>query len=187
MGSSAHSYETLSAALALAGVSSESAEYHGGVCASLCVNGLAGARAWSDLWMANGSAAELFDEDLRAFEQSVWAGLNAPDFQFLLILPDEDSSLPTRLIGIAAWCHGFVAAIGLAKLDFSRLDESIRAQIDEVIADFTEISRADTDEPESNEAGFQFESLVEFVRAAVQLVFESLTEVRQSQVAYGTH
>lgn len=190
MGLDTQSYEALSAALTSAGVSADSAEWHGGVCGSLCVGGLDLACAWSDSWVAGGDES---DESLaglmRDLEQATWKALNAPNFDFVPLLPDDEAEIPVRVAGLASWCHGFIAAIGLANLNFEMLEEQVRSQIDEVIDDYSEISRAaaDEDEEASADAGFHLESLIEFVRAAAQLVFESLTMHREPTSTGSVH
>jgi len=186
MSTGTQSYEQLSDALSRAGCSADSAEFHGGICASLCAGGMAAACAWSDGWL---SEAEYDSQapinDIRLIEQRAWRELNSLEFEIVLILPDDDAAFSARIEALASWCHGFVSALGLAGLDFANYDETTRAQLDEIIGDFSEISRASADEPETDAAGFQLAELIEFVRAGTQIVFELLAS-RRAQLTSGT-
>ena len=180
MDTAAHSYETLRLALASAGVSQESAELHGGVCASLCVGGLPAADAWSDAWLGEGGDADraAARDIVRSLEAASWNAMNGGDFALELLLPDDDAALGERVASLAAWCHGFVAGLGTAGLSLAEHAPPVRAQLEEIVRDFAEISRASTDVEDVVEGGFQLASIVEFVRAGVQIVFETFAEQR---------
>jgi uncharacterized protein YgfB (UPF0149 family) len=183
------SYEALKLALSGAGVSSESAELHGGLCASLCVGGLPASDAWAADWLGAGSEADLAAARglVQEVEQDSWRAMTAGDFQLELILPDDDTDLTQRVAGLAAWCHGFVSGLGVAGLSLAEHAPSVRAQLEEIIGDFGEIARASTDVEDVVEGGFQLASIVEFVRAGVQIVFESLAEQRNVRITGRLH
>lgn len=184
-----HSYEALRTALATAGVSEESAELHGGVCAGLCIGGIPAADAWSEAWLQAGSGAEsaAAREIVRELEDDAWRAMNDGNFDLALVLPDDDVALGDRVAGLAAWCHGFVAGLGVAGMSFAEHTPGVREQLEEIVADFAEISRASTDVEDVVEGGFQLASIVEFVRAGVQIVFESLAEQRTARLAGRYH
>ena len=184
-----YSYEALKLALGSAGVSEESAELHGGVCASLCVGGLPAADAWSDAWLSAGSGTVdvAARELVRVMENDSWQAMGAGDFELELVLPDDDFDLGERVAGLAAWCHGFVGGLGVAGLSLAEHAPAARDQLEEIIADFTEISRASTDVEDVVEGGFQLASIVEFVRAGVQIVFETLAEQRAARLGGRLH
>jgi uncharacterized protein YgfB (UPF0149 family) len=184
-----YSYEALKNALAQAGVSEESAELHGGVCASLCVGGLPAADAWSDTWLDAGEPAPDSGarELVRVMEEQSWQAMNAGEFELELMLPHDDEQLADRVAGLAAWCHGFVGGLGVAGLSLAEHSPEVRAQLEEIMADFAEISHASTDVEDVVEGGFQLASIVEFVRAGVQIVFEILTEQRDARLSGRFH
>lgn len=182
-----HHYEALTLALAGAGVSQESAELHGGLCASLCVGGLPAADAWTDAWLSEGEASGSARELVHELEQESWQSMSAAEFALELILPDDDTDLAERVAALAAWCHGFVSGLGVAGLSLKDHSPSVRGELEEIIGDFGEISRASTDVEDVVEGGFQLASIVEFVRAGVQIVFESLSDQRTSRIAGRLH
>jgi uncharacterized protein YgfB (UPF0149 family) len=184
-----HRYEALRLALASAGVSQESAEFHGGVCASLCVGGLPAAGAWTESWLEEGSEtdADTARRLVHELEQDSWQAMSDGEFALELILPDDDTELAERVAGLAAWCHGFVSGLGIAGLSLAEHGPSVRAQLEEIIGDFGEIARASTDVEDVVEGGFQLASIVEFVRAGVQIVFESLSDQRTARISGRLH
>lgn len=183
-----HSYETLRHALSGAGVSAESAELHGGVCAGLCVGGLPASDAWTMQWLSAGDSTDAAVRDLvRDMEQESWRAMSAGEFELELVLPDDDAQLERRVAGLAAWCHGFVSGLGVAGLSLQEHAPAVRMQLEEIIGDFAEISRASADVEDVVEGGFQLASIVEFVRAGVQIVFESLADQREIRIAGRLH
>ena len=182
-----HHYEAIRLALAGAGVSDDSAELHGGVCASLCVGGIAAAEAWADVWLSESEDSAAAREMVEELGQESWGSMSAGDFTLELILPDEDTELGERVGALARWCHGFVSGLGVAGLTLSEYGADIRTELEEIIRDFGEISRASTDVEDVVEGGFQLASILEFVRAGVQIVFESLAEQRTMRISGRLH
>lgn len=194
MAQPAQSYAELCDALAAAGISSDCAELHGGLCASLCIGGVRAAQAWLEEWMRDSSSEpherEAAEEALRVLENRTWEALNAGEFGLRLMLPEDDADLAERVEALASWCQGFLSGLGLAGFKI-RHDESEDTDAMEIIRDFAEISRAavDKDDSESqrNEADFQLAQLVEYVRVGAQIVFEGLAARRQNELSQKMH
>lgn len=182
-----HRYEALRVALAGAGVSQESAELHGGLCASLCVGGLSAADAWTDVWFSEGDATAGVLELVEEIENESWQSMSGGDFALELVLPDDETDIAARVAALAAWCHGFVSGLGIAGLSLKEHSPSVRGELEEIIGDFGEISRASTDVEDVVEGGFQLASIVEFVRAGVQIIFENLSDQRNSRITGRLH
>jgi uncharacterized protein YgfB (UPF0149 family) len=187
----APSYEQLSAALSAAGVHAESAELHGGICGSLSVGGLPAAAAWAESWLADACDQPEGATDPRkciaVLARATHVAMEGGDFSLELVLPADELPLAERIAALAAWCHGFISALGLAGLRPGELDAERREQIAEIIRDFAEISQASTDAVASNEADFQLSELVEFVRAGTQMTFEMLTAERSGRLPRSLH
>lgn len=182
-----HRYEAIRLALEGTGVSDDSAELHGGVCASLCVGGLSAADAWADVWLGEAEDTVAARELVQELGQKSWRSMSEGEFTLELILPDEDTALGERVGALAGWCHGFVSGLGVAGLSLSEHEAEIRTELEEIIGDFGEISRASTDVEDVVEGGFQLESIIEFVRAGVQIVFESLAPQRTRRISGRLH
>lgn len=149
------------------------AEAHGGLCGSLCMGGLVAGQRW--LAECMGGIAEQLDGPLDVWCRGAWAELQAGDLSFALMLPDDDRPLHERVEALAVWCHGFLAGLGFGGLPFG--SRSLSDQLREILADFSEISRAH-DAAASPDAEFDLAELIEYVRVSVQLVFEELAAVR---------
>ena len=184
-----HSYEEIRLALASAGAADESAELHGGVCASLCLGGIPAADAWSSAWIEAGDSGDdaAARELVQALQDDSWRAMNAGEFALELVLPDDHAQIGERVASLAAWCHGFVSGLGVSGLSLAEFAPDTRAQLEEIITDFGEISRASTDVEDVVEAGFQLAAVVEFVRAGVQIVFESVAEQRTARLQTRFH
>lgn len=156
-------------------------EFHGGVCGLLCTLGPGAVDHWLRQSRISIRAdvedqARLLDT-VHAAEADVWRALNASSFDFELLLPGEEADLDDRVAALAAWCHGFVTGVGLGGLSAARVDADEPSDIDEILADLTEISRvalSDEDASDTDRAGFDLAAVIEHVRVCVQLVFERL-------------
>ena len=156
-------------------------EFHGSVCGLLCAVGPGAV----DHWLSESGVSirsdidgrEALLETLHGAEADVWRALNATDFDFDLVLPGDEAVLDARVAALAAWCHGFATGVGLGGYSDRRADAFEASPIDEILADFVEISRAaltDDDASDVDQAGFDLAAVTEHVRVAVQLAFELL-------------
>jgi hypothetical protein len=139
-------------------------------------------------------------ETLRDAETLSWQTLSAADFVFEPLLPAAELVLSERVAALAAWCGGFLSGLGLGGEELMqstmREDTSGGAEhgtmpdtLAEVLADFSQISRAglDADDIEdAAQADFNLAELVEYVRVGVQLVFEELEPCRATPDASST-
>lgn len=187
----AETYSVLSDALSRAGIVGDSAEVHGGLCAGLCVDGIAGARQWSEEWLTDAAAGTGDIRELRdlllEIGRGAWRALNDADFGFELVLPDDDEPLALRVRALASWCHGFVEAVALGGVNRYDLQDAGRDELEEIIADFIEISHADVEEPASADTDFQLAELIEFVRVGAQTAFELLAARREQRAHQNLH
>ncbi|NND64862.1 MAG: UPF0149 family protein [Gammaproteobacteria bacterium] len=95
--------------------------------------------------------------------------LAAEDFDFQLLLPDDDTALSDRVEALTAWCQSFVTGLGLAGIDG---ESSLKGECKEIYDDLMSMTHADASLDESEEeAEAAFAELVEFVRVAAQLFF----------------
>jgi uncharacterized protein YgfB (UPF0149 family) len=105
--------------------------------------------------------------------------LRGDEMEFMPLLPDDDTSIKSRADALAEWCQGFLYGLGTG----SRLPQNrLPGNIDEVLRDFTELSRAQGEESEgADEAEEAYSELVEYVRVSVQLVHDELAELREGK------
>jgi len=163
-------------------------EFHGGMCGLLCALGPGAVDCWlqeSGVEIrADVDDREQMLETLYAAEADVWRALNATNFDFDLVLPGDEAELDDRVAAIAAWCHGFIIGIGLGGRDELRGGAADASEIDEILADFAEISRAaltDEEAADAGRAGFDLAAVTEHVRVGVQLAFDHLQQPRATE------
>jgi len=162
-------------------------ELHGGMCGLLCAGGASAVPAWVEECLGDGDplegALDAARDQLRELELHSWQTLADSGVEFYPLLPDDDAGLGERVGALALWCHGFLFGLGLAgfSLDGDETGESDAVPLEEIINDFSEISRVgvSTDEfSDENEADFALAELIEYVRVSVQIVFEELESAR---------
>jgi hypothetical protein len=192
-------YETLRDSLAHSGAIVELAELHGGVCGALCGGGPPAAERWLDDCFKDQDVtmAEDVQAPLREIVGVSWRTLDGKDLAFEPLLPDDESPLDEQVQALGLWCHGFLGGLGASAPDVARGPVLKRrtdtaaspVAIDEIVADFSEISRvglSDDDTVDRNQADFALAELKEYVRVSVQIVFDDLL-ARRAAAARDVH
>lgn len=145
------------------------AEAHGMATGMLCVN----ARTDSGVWLAelfgNNDAVLLEKNQLliRLFEET--RRLMASDeFDFELLLPDDDTPLVERVEALRNWCRGFLFGVGsgVTKTGWSK-------EAREILKDISEFTKLDG-EAEGEDDEQAFVEIYEYLRSAVLLLGEDL-------------
>lgn len=168
-------YAELQAALGGAPGGSAAAEAHGTLCGLLCANVDDLPEGWIHNTLADAQEYSFGgDQDARALLEELHlateAALSGDEMSFELQLPDDEASLLDRAAALAAWCNAFLYGLAFRGLQpMEELPEELR----EILGDLSEIGRAGVAEEEAEEAGeAAYAELVEYVRVAVQLVFD---------------
>jgi uncharacterized protein YgfB (UPF0149 family) len=174
-------YDRLRDSLADAGAVVAIAELHGGVCGALCAAGAHAAQRWlinclDDLDLAAAPAGVA--EELEALIGASSKMLVDDELAFEPLLPDDDAPLEEQVQALALWCHGFLDGVSASPQALADVP-----QLNEILADFAEISRAGLSNDEAAGEGrpdFALAQIHEYVRVSVQLVFEELSSVRNA-------
>jgi uncharacterized protein YgfB (UPF0149 family) len=118
-------------------------------------------------------------DPLRSLYADTIRTLRGDQMEFTPLLPGDDASMKDRADALAEWCQGFLYGLGTG----SRLPQNrLPGNIDEVLRDFTELSRAEGVDGESAEEEEEaYSDLVEYVRVGVQLVHDELAELREGK------
>lgn len=95
------------------------------------------------------------------------------EFEFELLLPDEDdSTLIERVEALSQWCKGFLFGVG-----FANTAPKFSQQAQEIIKDIAEMTKLDTAiELEDDEAENDFMELTEYLRAGVLALRDNFSE-----------
>lgn len=110
-------------------------------------------------------ALDLFQKLLDAMEQQ----LKSTEFEFSLLLPNDEIPLKQRLQALQDWCQGFLYGVGISKTrhqEFKIIEQ-------EFINDVTTFSRGllkDCSETEDNENAYV--EVIEYLRAGVFNLYE---------------
>ena len=163
-------------ALSQAEAGINASEAHGTLCGLLCAQQPFDPQTWllhtliaTDAATAPVAAAHAL---LLRLAESAVHQLNAADYDFTLLLPDDEHALQTRTLAVSQWCQGFLGGLRLAHLV---QPETLPGDVGEVIGDIMEISKAARFQvEESNASEADFAELVEFLRAGIRLVYEEL-------------
>lgn len=97
--------------------------------------------------------------------------LDAQDMSFELVLPVEDDALQEQAEELLNWVQHFLVGFGFNKCDVSKAS----AEAQEIIEDFTSITRMDTELDDDNESQADFYEVVEFVRVSTVLCHQEFS------------
>jgi hypothetical protein len=154
------------------------AEAHGCLCGALCLRPDYSLAEWLDEILPDmTAAAEVAGPFATLFAESSGV-LASPNMEFEPLLPDDETDLAERVASLAAWCQGFLYGFGSSG---AAAQAKLPVAVNEVLADVAQISHAGgvgSESPEAEEEAYA--ELVEFLRAAVQIVYEELGAARAS-------
>jgi uncharacterized protein len=160
-------YAELAAELRALETGLEPAELHGSLCGWLAGGGAHDRAGWFAAVMADPLlAAPVADDPLDRLYRATAAQLESSEFDFELLLPDEDRPVSERGDALMAWGRGFLGGFGLAAGESPPLsDES-----GEALADLARITASELqyEDPDADEEALG--EVAEFVRVAVMLV-----------------
>lgn len=178
------------------GIASDAAENHGVLCGLLCARGEVVEEEWIALLIADSPAGDAGGAIIRPSftagtaampmkqERALLSGLyeatvrdlGDAELVFSPLLPDDGESLGQRAEAVSGWCRGFLYGLGAGGIgDTGVLPEDVR----EITADIVEISRASSESDDSEEDERAYTDLVEYLRAGVTLVYETLEAERR--------
>jgi hypothetical protein len=158
------------------------AEGHGCLCGALCISADYTLERWMEELVEIGDSSGfapdveppmriLFDDTVRA--------LRGDQMEFEPFVPDDSTTLEQRTAAISEWCQGFLYGLGTTRAIQA---EQLPKSIDEVLIDFTNISRAEAQAGEDSEEDEEaYTQVLEYIRAAVQLIHDELESLRTGE------
>ena len=145
-------------------------DLHGNICGQLCAGGKEGDAllTWHLMGQENKLSKIMSDLIIR-LHLNIKEQLNADDFSFQLLLPDDAEELSLRLHAMGNWCEGFISGFGEA---YAKGNRTLLEETREVLKDFTAIANVDDSKQEQIENDEQdFMEVLEYVRMATYSVF----------------
>ena len=181
-------YDLVNDALIRCECDQDAAEQHGQLCALLCLMDGVSLEAWLDIALAGCDKNNAFIAETRGILAEVFEAtlksIDAEDFNFQLLMPDDETALTTRLQGVSHWCQGFL--MGVTQAGITDIDK-LASNLPEIVRDFVEISRAesfDVEGTEEDEASFV--EISEFVRMGTLLFRVEFKQFVDSQAKGGS-
>ncbi len=155
------------------------AEGHGCLCGALCISDDYSLDRWLEelVPLDEGAAVpEEVEQTMRLLYADTLRALRGDDMDFQPFLPDDDAALEQRTTALSQWCQGFLYGLGTTR---PLQPDLMPKSIDEVLLDFTNISRAEVDPSgDAEEDEEAYAEVVEYIRAATQLIHDELDAVR---------
>ena len=103
--------------------------------------------------------------------------LQDENFDFRLLLPEDDSDLAGRVEALADWCKGFLAGFAYAGVGEAGTPPTLSADSSEILKDFAAIAQAGMEEQEDEEESERsFMELVEYLRYATLNVYLEIAQ-----------
>lgn len=147
--------------------------YHGFVCGRIA----AGAVSIDELvtlssdWLTlDEERAAAADDALRDYLALVIEGISDEGFSFQLLLPSEELPLADRLAATGEWCGAFLSGVGEGLGGAFNVTEEGR----EALEDLAAIAQVSTDLQGDDDEERDYVELCEYIRVAVQLLFDDL-------------
>ena len=167
-------------------------EAHGCLCGALCTLAQFSSLHWLRELLPDPADGELLPEStaidsvLEHLHDDTLTALRGADMSFAPLLPDDEAPIGQRIEALAQWAQGFLYGFGIGAQ--SAAMAPLPDQVKEVLKDLSEIARAnETDSGGSEEEEDAYAELVEYLRAAVQLVHDELVEQRSAQTKIVAH
>jgi uncharacterized protein len=159
-------YQAVQQSLESMALDGSAGEFHGSLCGYLCAGGSVASGWLSRLVLDDDVQDPKSGTDISQLFNVTRQTLESPDFEFSLLLPDEDRPLAERADALVDWCRGFLGGFGMVADAQSNLGE----ESSDAINDFAKIAASDLsyDDPDADEEAF--EEVAEYVRVGALLV-----------------
>jgi yecA family protein len=173
-------YQQLTQALERLQIAADAAECQGAMSAVICLSGADGLASWLpahfpeiEAGVAEGNAlAGEAKQLIVELYQSTLGQLGQGNFDYALLMPDDEDSLEERTDALGHWCQGF-----LLGLRYSGVGDpgQFSGELAEILDDIREISQVTSAALENTEEEEQsYSELVEYLRVGVMLFCETL-------------
>jgi len=158
-------YSIINAIIIRSDADLSAAQAHGMATGMLCANERAQSAEWlTELFL---HAAPIAVEDrvtlVHLFEDTQDL-LTSDDFEFDLLLSDDEAMLSEQVEALTEWCRGFLLGVG-----FTYTASDLSREATEILKDIAEFTKLDT-EAEGEEDESDFMEITEYMRSAVLLL-----------------
>ena len=173
-------YEEIQQKLASANASIEAAEVHGVIC-GVIASDKALPETWFEEVFDQAEPGDLLIEEaktrLHALYKDTIEQIEGAGMGMQLLLPAEETSLPTRAQAVTEWCQGFLYGIGLSG---EQASQNLSSEAREAIEDISALTRMDIaalgDVENLEEEEDALMEITEFLWVAAMLIRESFLD-----------
>jgi yecA family protein len=178
-------HDELDAALKRCGANWDAGQAHGLLCSRLAILGADAGIGWLDQVLEGSDPDNALRRECEVMLDTVYAHthrqLSERQSEFEPLLPGDADSTIIRAEGVARWCEGFLHGLVSGSPDDSLRAHLAAEPLSDIIKDMLQITRATVDEDSDNEANeTAYAELVEYLRVAVQLIYEELADFRSA-------
>lgn len=149
-------------------------ELHGLLCGYLCAGAISEGETYLRALLSNKNEAVSREAALAMFE--IYAvsqqQINHFDFEFKMLLPDDDAPLVERAQAFSEWCEGFTQGITLVGVDQEQLHEEEAQEALQHLVEFAQLDYASLDIEEADEKALW--DVSEYARMAVLRIHADL-------------
>lgn len=174
-------YQDINQIIAKIDTDYSAAESHGMATGMLCVNSHTELGFW--LGELSQEVSTLNDADkamLQDFFEQTRSLLASEEYEFDLLLPEEDTNLSEQIEALRQWCQGFLFGLGTTS-SASVMSTTWTDEAREAVKDIAEFTKLDND-AEGEEAENDFMEITEYLRAAVIFLRTELSAVANQTV-----
>lgn len=150
------------------------ADCHGFLCAQICVSEHSERDVWEEYLDLQSDDERLVHEcceEIDALIAEIRRLLISPDFDFQLMLPDDETPLPDRVNALSEWCHGFLNGFALGRHTGIIMDHE---ESKELLENFAKICNIGVDEVTDETDEQALFELVEYVRMGAIYIYDRL-------------
>ena len=178
-------YHDFMHAIAVLALPISGSEVHGVICGYLCAGAIKEGEAYLRALITNKQDNGLRHAALAlfgVFAVSQQQLLNF-DFEFQLMLPDDDEALVERAVAFTEWCEGFTQGMTLAGVGYEQLQED---EAQEALQNMTEFAQLDYHALNADEEDERsLVDVTEYARMAVLRIHSDLLSSNgQSEIAH---
>ncbi len=175
------SYDDFVESIEVLALTHSASELHGMMCAYLCAGANSQGEAYLRALLSNKKdeltrRAALAMFSVYSISQQQISNL---DFEFKLLLPDDEESLIDRAQAFSEWCAGFIQGLNNAGVEFDQFFEEEAQEALQHITEFAELDLETLDVDEEDEKALM--EVSEYARMAVLRLHGDLVSNEQHQ------
>jgi uncharacterized protein YgfB (UPF0149 family) len=175
-------YQEFMDSIAILALPISASELHGVMCGYLCAGAISDGEAYLRALMTNKKDVLMRVALFGVYAVSQQQMLNF-DFEFQLLLPDDEEPLVDRARAFSEWCEGFTQGLTLAGVGYEQLQEDEAQEALQHLIEFAQLDYHSLSIDEDDERALM--EVVEYARMAALSIHGDLLQANgQSEIAH---